>query len=215
MDLNVEHYVYKAKFINDKTCDDVRNILDDESNWRAFPKDEINAKEDDKRKTDGLAGSTLSYDWHDLFNNKLVEGQEENYSLAHIENKKALENLRSELKTGLDYYVKEWLNDIPWYDYYRGFTDPKFIKYKQTNDMTEHCDHVRHVFDGERKGIPTVSIVGSLTGDYEGGYLRFWDKEDYFLDKGEVIFFPSNFLYPHRVTEITKGVRYTFVSWVW
>ena len=153
--------------------------------------------------------------WHDLFNNKQVEGQEENYSLAHIENKKALENLRSELKTGLDYYVKQWLNDIPWYDYYRGFTDPKFIKYKQTNDMTEHCDHVRHVFDGERKGIPTVSIVGSLTGDYEGGYLRFWDKEDYFLDKGEVIFFPSNFLYPHRVTEITKGVRYTFVSWVW
>ena len=43
MDLNVEHYVYKAKFINDKTCDDVRSILDDESNWRAFPKDEINA----------------------------------------------------------------------------------------------------------------------------------------------------------------------------
>ena len=73
MDLNVEHYVYKAKFINDKTCDDVRNILDDESNWRAFPKDEINAKEDDKRKTDGLAGSTLSYDWHDLFNNITCE----------------------------------------------------------------------------------------------------------------------------------------------
>jgi predicted 2-oxoglutarate/Fe(II)-dependent dioxygenase YbiX len=81
--------------------------------------------------------------------------------------------------------------------------------------MTEHCDHVRHVFDGKRKGIPTVSIVGSLSDDYEGGYLRFWDKEDYFLGKGEVIFFPSNFLYPHRVTEITRGVRYTFVSWVW
>ena len=102
MDLNVEHYVYKAKFINDKTCDDVRSILDDESNWRAFPKDEINAKADEKRKTDGLAGSTLSYDWNDLFNNKEVEGQEENYSLAHIENKKVLETLRSELKTGLD-----------------------------------------------------------------------------------------------------------------
>ena len=111
--------------------------------------------------------------------------------------------------------MKEHLSDIPWYDYYRGFTDPKFIKYKQTNDMTEHCDHVRHVFDGKRKGIPTVSIVGSLSDDYEGGYLRFWDKEDYFLGKGEVIFFPSNFLYPHRVTEITRGVRYTFVSWVW
>lgn len=215
MNHNIEHYVYKAKFIDDSVCDEVRNMLDDESTWKAFPKDEVNAYEDTKKQTDGLAGSTLSVDWNDLFNNKDFTGLEENYSLALLQNQKTLEKVRSSLKTGLDYYVKEHLKDLPWYDYYRGFTDPKFIKYHQTNDMTEHCDHVRHVFDGKRKGIPTVSMVGSLSGDYEGGYLRFWDKENYYLDKGEVIFFPSNFLYPHRVTEITKGVRYTFVSWVW
>ena len=53
-----------------------------------------------------------------------------------------------------------------------------------------------------------------LNNDYEGGKLIFYDKE-YKLKKGEIIVFPSNFLYPHKVTKITKGERYSFVVWVW
>ena len=108
-----------------------------------------------------------------------------------------------------DYY----LEDIEWYDYYRGFTDPKFMKYQESHDMMEHCDHVGNAVGG--KGIPTVSIVGSLDDRHEGGYLRFWDKKNYYIGKGEIMFFPSNFLYPHRVTAVTGGLRYSFVSWVW
>ena len=33
--------------------------------------------------------------------------------------------------------------------------------------------------------------------------------------KGDLLIFPSNFLYPHKITPITKGVRYSYVSWVW
>ena len=33
--------------------------------------------------------------------------------------------------------------------------------------------------------------------------------------KGDLIIFPSNFLYPHKITPVTKGVRYSYVSWVW
>ena len=110
--------------------------------------------------------------------------------------------------------MKQWLNDIPWYDYYRGFTDPKFIKYKQTNDMTEHCDHVRHVFDGERKGIPILSVLGVLNNDYEGGeFVLIDEKID--LSKGDIIIFPSNFMYPHKVEPVTKGTRYSYISWIW
>ena len=35
------------------------------------------------------------------------------------------------------------------------------------------------------------------------------------LKQGSVLIFPSNFMYPHEVESITKGSRYSFVSWVW
>ena len=35
------------------------------------------------------------------------------------------------------------------------------------------------------------------------------------LNQGDVLIFPSNFLYPHKVNSIKKGTRYSFVSWVW
>ena len=28
-----------------------------------------------------------------------------------------------------------------------------------------------------------------------------------------MILFPSCFMYPHEVTEVTKGERYSFISW--
>ena len=33
------------------------------------------------------------------------------------------------------------------------------------------------------------------------------------LKTGDILMFPSNFMYPHEVTECTKGTRYSFVSW--
>jgi len=42
----------------------------------------------------------------------------------------------------------------------------------------------------------------------------FKDKEIKFK-KGELVIFPSNFLYPHEVKLVTKGTRYTYVSWVY
>jgi len=31
---------------------------------------------------------------------------------------------------------------------------------------------------------------------------------------GTIIFFPSTFLFPHAIEPITKGVRYSIVSWL-
>jgi len=35
------------------------------------------------------------------------------------------------------------------------------------------------------------------------------------MNTGDVVIFPSNFLYPHKVNPVTKGVRYSCVSWAW
>ena len=34
------------------------------------------------------------------------------------------------------------------------------------------------------------------------------------LVKGSIVFFPSNFMYPHTIKPITKGQRYSIVSWL-
>jgi predicted 2-oxoglutarate/Fe(II)-dependent dioxygenase YbiX len=81
--------------------------------------------------------------------------------------------------------------------------------------MEWHCDHIHDLFDGERKGVPILSIVGVLNDDYEGGEFVMWDNEKIELSAGSVMIFPSNFMYPHAVMPVISGTRHSFVSWVW
>jgi predicted 2-oxoglutarate/Fe(II)-dependent dioxygenase YbiX len=92
----------------------------------------------------------------------------------------------------------------------------EFIKqYKENKKMAEHCDHIIINETGTRKGIPVLSIIGSLNDDYEGGEFIMFQDEEIKLKQGDLMIFPSVFLYPHRVEPVTKGVRNTFVSWAW
>jgi len=42
-----------------------------------------------------------------------------------------------------------------------------------------------------------------------------WERDEIKLPTGSVLVFPSNFLYPHKVCPVKKGVRYSYVSWVY
>lgn len=88
-------------------------------------------------------------------------------------------------------------------------------RYQVGNTMRTHIDHIHSLFDGQQKGIPVLSMIGILNNEYEGGDLIFFDNHKISTSVGDVIIFPSNFLYPHTVQEITKGTRYSFVSWAW
>lgn len=64
-----------------------------------------------------------------------------------------------------------------------------------------------------------LSFVYLLNDDYEGGELVFksWDndtEEKIEVVKNTVIVFPSNFLYVHKVKPVTKGTKYSIVSWI-
>jgi predicted 2-oxoglutarate/Fe(II)-dependent dioxygenase YbiX len=102
-----------------------------------------------------------------------------------------------------------------WFDGWRGYTEVKFHKYDVNTDMKLHCDHIHDIFDGNRKGVPILTIVGLLNDDFEGGDFMLWEKEKIDLKQGSVLIFPSNFMYPHQVTSILRGCRYSFVSWAW
>ena len=95
------------------------------------------------------------------------------------------------------------------------FSGIRFNRYSSGQIMRQHHDHIHSLFDGKEKGIPVLSFILNLNDDYEGADLYFWKDHIVKLGKGDIIMFPSLFLFPHGVTEATKGTRYSAVSWAW
>ena len=53
----------------------------------------------------------------------------------------------------------------------------RFNKYAENKKMALHADHIHSMFDGERKGIPILSVLGVLNDDYEGGEFVLIDEK--------------------------------------
>jgi len=89
--------------------------------------------------------------------------------------------------------------------------DITVLKYENTGFYTWHTDHCAD--------IPrTLSSILLLNNDYEGGNLCFRNPDgsnEFQIDvkPNRLIIWPSNFLYPHTVKPVTKGTRYSIVSW--
>jgi len=86
------------------------------------------------------------------------------------------------------------------------------LKYKSGHKYDIHTDHIP---DKSRH----LSIIINLNDDYEGGDLVFTDQKQkevkrLKLSKGSIVFFPSNFMYPHKIEPIKKGTRYSIVAWM-
>ena len=114
--------------------------------------------------------------------------------------------------------LKQYVSDLDmkgWFVSWNGYSEVRFNRYLTDTQMKLHCDHIHSMFDGNRKGVPTLSILGSLNNDYKGGELVFWGDKVVELKAGEIMIFPSNFLYPHEVKLVTEGTRYSYVSWAW
>jgi predicted 2-oxoglutarate/Fe(II)-dependent dioxygenase YbiX len=81
------------------------------------------------------------------------------------------------------------------------------LKYGHGQHFDGHAD------DGFR--FPrTVSITAYLNDEYEGGELDYKHFNLFFKpEKGDVLVFPSNYVYNHRVVEVKTGVRYALVNW--
>lgn len=93
------------------------------------------------------------------------------------------------------------------------FSPIRFNRYQKGQTMRIHCDHIKTLFEGEVKGIPVLSIIINFNDDYKGGDLIFWDDYKVDLGEGDVVVFPSLFLFPHRIEEVTENIRYSGVAW--
>ena len=113
--------------------------------------------------------------------------------------------------------LNNYINDLKfsWFNGWNGYSDLRFNRYLENTKMAEHCDHIDSLFEGNRRGIPILSVLGILNDDYEGGEFIMFQDYEIKLKKGDLLIFPSLFLYPHKVEPVTKGIRYSFISWVW
>lgn len=125
----------------------------------------------------------------------------------------AFESLNQVVWNSIYDYITNHLN-LEYFNSWAGFSFPRFNKYTQDTRMRMHCDHIHSLFEGPRKGVPILTVLGALNDDYTGGEFFLIDKEVH-LPKGSIVIFPSNFLYPHEVRHVKSGIRYTYVSWVW
>ena len=87
------------------------------------------------------------------------------------------------------------------------------LMYSKGHFFKKHTDANTHLHR-------MISIIINLNEGYEGGDLLFHNPSTLKpysklqLKTGDMVLFPSNFLYPHEITSLTKGVRYSIVAWL-
>lgn len=83
----------------------------------------------------------------------------------------------------------------------------ELLKYPEGCFYTEHTDSFK-----ARPRAVSCSFI--LNDNFEGGEFAFFDRKfKYKLEKGDALMFPSNFMYPHEVMPVTKGTRYSIITW--
>lgn len=80
-----------------------------------------------------------------------------------------------------------------------------FVKYEKGKYFKIHGDHGPYY-------SCTVSAVVYLNDDYEGGEIEFVRQNLKIKpNKGDIILFPSNYVYEHASCEIFSGIKYSVV----
>lgn len=83
----------------------------------------------------------------------------------------------------------------------------ELLRYPEGGFYKQHTDSYHQV---QR----TLACSFLVNDGFEGGEFSFFDGTRKFaLDKGDALLFPANFMYPHAVLPVTRGVRYSVVTW--
>lgn len=120
-------------------------------------------------------------------------------------------SISDRLFLALDTAFKHYSNEI--YPYaarnLKGKEDNmSILKYEKAGYLPAHTDH--------GSSSRTLSVVLYLNDNYDGGEITFPHVSGGTTIKpeaGSAIFFPSNFVFVHEVSEIKNGIRYALPNW--
>ena len=108
-------------------------------------------------------------------------------------------------------HIDRYINDFKMQNFNCKINDIQVLKYNVGGHYRLHCDH--------GPTVPrTLSLIYFVNDDYEGGDLNFQlinTEKNLQIEKksNRLVIWPSNFMYPHGVTPIESGTRYSVVSW--
>jgi len=154
-------------------------------------------------------------------------------SLPNSNNSYTRQILLTQIRNGIQNVISQYREPFKYF-YVENDTGFQLLKYKTGHYYKQHVDIFRPVADQNiinaildmnltpedllkyhGSGQPALSCSILLNNDFEGGELGFWDNTFKIKPtKGSVVVFPSNFMYPHQVSKITKGTRYVIVTWL-
>ena len=144
------------------------------------------------------------------------------------EKNQSLDGIR---KSDIVWITDQWVYDLIW-GYMMSANEQAGWKYDIV--AAESCQVTRYIKDGfytwHKDGMGShnevydnpdnefrhgntrkLSMSIILNSDYEGGAFEFVDEEVTDLGTGSIIVFPSFLM--HKVSLVTKGVRYSLVAW--
>lgn len=93
------------------------------------------------------------------------------------------------------------------------FSHSNYFQFLYYNDKMK--GHYEYHTDHSKKTPRNLTIIVGLNDkkEYEGGKLCIHNHDGVILDKGDIVIFPSNFMFPHKVEPVTKGERKVLVIW--
>ena len=195
MEKNIENYVFvKQNFLDNEFCQNTIEKLNQLNAWKKHNWVSYNYNQEQQLDMSSPQGENEP----DITSNINIKLDFNDF---------ILEKISKVIIKYIDSLKFEWFNNV------NALTNLKFLKYSPGQTMENHCDHIHEIFDGTKKGIPVFSIIGLLNDDFEGGnFVMFGDKKIN-MKEGDLIIFPSLFLFPHEVKPITKGIRYSYITW--
>lgn len=97
----------------------------------------------------------------------------------------------------------------------------ELLKYEVGQHYKEHVDECGTVRkeNGEIEEASLIkrklTFIIQLNDDFEGGGLSFWENTYKIeIEKGSAILFPPYYLFPHQALPVTKGTRYSLITWL-
>ena len=107
--------------------------------------------------------------------------------------------------------INMYMTDHPHFSVHH-LTDFRINRYSEGGFMSKHYDSIHHSH-GQHYGYPHATVLLYLNDDYEGG--EFTVATNTMKPKARsAVVFPSNFMYPHEADVVTKGTRWSIVSWL-
>jgi hypothetical protein len=170
-----------------KIIDDIENVLSNSSNYKWSP---------------AMVGNRQRVpDYRDCldfkFKKSTIVGTDENSEIIKESWQYLYDSMNAAVK---DYCVMYPMEPLEYWE------SINLVKYFPGNHFQTHAD------DGASyKSV--VSLVGYLNDNYSGGEITF-PAHDITIkpEAGDLIIFPSNYMFMHRAMPVTDGIKYSVVT---